>query len=200
MTVLLFLKTNFFKLNNLPPSPRPRGTGGQELTQAGFHPEQEIQRLMQEHGDYLKRLCFLYLRDEAAAEDAAQETFLKVYRALSDFRGDSSEKTWISRIAINTCRDFRRAAWFRLVDPQAVLENIPAPDDDFAKTDDTVLKEIMALPRKYKELILLRYYQNLSLKEVGEALDLSVSTASTRLKRARELLKKRLKGWYFNED
>ncbi len=81
-----------------------------------------------------------------------------------------------------------------------MLEQIPAPDDDFAKTDDTVLKEIMALPRKYKEPVLLRYYQNLSLKEVGEALDLSVSTASTRLKRARELLKKRLKGWYFNED
>jgi len=70
----------------------------------------QLQRLMQEHGDYLKRLCFVYLRDEAAAEDAAQETFLKAYLAWASFRGESGEKTWLSRIAINTCRDFRRAA------------------------------------------------------------------------------------------
>ena len=52
--------------------------------------------------------CFACLNDEALAEDAVQETFLKAYRALDRFRGDAEEKTWLLRIAINTCRDLRR--------------------------------------------------------------------------------------------
>lgn len=159
-----------------------------------------LQRLMQEHGDYLKRLCFLYLHDEAAAEDACQETFLKAYQALPSFRGESSEKTWLSRIAINTCRDTQRAAWNRLVDPQASLDRIAAQEEGPTAADDTVLRAVMSLPRKYKEPVLLRYFQELSLAEVGAALKLSVSTTSTRLSRARAILQSKLKGWYFNED
>ncbi|MBP3427741.1 MAG: sigma-70 family RNA polymerase sigma factor [Clostridia bacterium] len=63
----------------------------------------------------LLRLCFVYLKDEALAEDAVQETFLKAYSRLSSFRGDSSPKTWLVRIAINVCKDMSRTSWFRMI-------------------------------------------------------------------------------------
>ncbi|NLX83049.1 MAG: sigma-70 family RNA polymerase sigma factor [Clostridiales bacterium] len=187
-------------MNNNDKFLRLRGEREEQVEQSNQVMETELRRLMQEHGAYLKRLCFLYLKDESLAEDAVSETFLKLYRALPDFRGESSEKTWISRIAINTCRDFRRAAWYKLVDLSAALERIQSLQDELSLRDDTVISAVMALPRKYKEPVLLRYYQNLSLKEVGEALNLSVSTTSTRLIRARNMLKNKLKGWYFNEE
>ncbi|NLB39435.1 MAG: sigma-70 family RNA polymerase sigma factor, partial [Clostridiales bacterium] len=147
----------------------------------------------------LKRMCCAYLRDRALAEDAVQETFLKAYSGMADFRGESSERTWLTRIAINTCRDLRRATWFKLVDPKATLERVPA-QDNAPEADDTVLLAVMRLPAKSREVILLRHYQNLSLKEISEALDLGIPTVSSRLLRAREMLRKKLKGWYFDEE
>ena len=64
-------------------------------------PEEEITRLVEEHQLALLRLCFAYLHDRALAEDAVQETFLKAYRKLDQFRGNAGMKTWLSAIAIN---------------------------------------------------------------------------------------------------
>ena len=77
------------------------------------------QRLIEMVGTYqrpLLRMCYLMLKDEELARDAVQETFLKAYRALERFRGESSEQTWLTRIAMNTCRDMRRSFWFKHVD------------------------------------------------------------------------------------
>ena len=60
------------------------------------------------HGDNLLRLCFLYLHDRQLAEDAVQETFLRAYRGYGRFRGDSNEKTWLTRIAVNLCKSALR--------------------------------------------------------------------------------------------
>jgi len=60
-----------------------------------------LTRLMREHGNAIFRMCYLHLHDVQLAEDAAQETFLKAYRHLDSFRGDCSEKTWLTGIAIN---------------------------------------------------------------------------------------------------
>ncbi len=68
-------------------------------------------RLMAEHGDAITRLCFLYLGNQMDAQDAAQESFLKALGAYQDFRGRSSERTWLTRIAINTCKDMLKSAW-----------------------------------------------------------------------------------------
>ena len=57
-------------------------------------------------------MCYAMLRDAEQAKDAVQETFVKAYRAMDDWRGACSEKTWLTRIAVNTCRDMRRSAWF----------------------------------------------------------------------------------------
>lgn len=158
-----------------------------------------LEQLMQAHGDRLVRLCFLYLGDYQLAEDAVQDTFLKAARKLQGFRGQAEPLTWLTRIAINTCKDRMRSAWYRRVDGEEALAAIPAPEQEMVE-DDTVLKAIYALPPKYKDVILLRYYHEMSLEQVARALRAPVPTISSRLRRGKALLKEQLKGWYFDED
>ena len=75
----------------------------------------EFGRLVELYQGPVLRMCVLTLRDKTLAEDATQETFLKVYRALDTFRGESSEKAWIMKIAVHTCWDINRSAWFRFM-------------------------------------------------------------------------------------
>ena len=88
-------------------------------------PNHELERLVLQYQQPLLRTCFLYLRDRALAEDAVQETFLKAYRSLASFRGECSEKTWLMKIAINTCCDLRRAHRLRRIDPCRIPELLP---------------------------------------------------------------------------
>ena len=85
----------------------------------------ELDRLMEEYGSALLRMCALYLKDADLAQDAVQDTFVKAYRHLREYRGESSEKTWLTSIAMNVCRDYLRTAWFRhisRVDPELLPE------------------------------------------------------------------------------
>lgn len=157
--------------------------------------EAAITQLMDKHGDSILRLCTLYLRDYALAEDAAQEAFLRAYKNLDRFRGESSSKTWLTRIAINVCKDFSHK---RSRQP-LVFESLPERTSGEGSPDDSVLDEVMQLPDKYRAVILLRYYQELSVAETAMALGVSPNTASVRLNRARQLLKLRLETWYFDE-
>lgn len=155
-------------------------------------------RLINEYGDSILRMCYLYLRDVDLAEDAVQETYMKVYEKWGQFRGDCSEKTWITSIAVNVCKSQRRSNWFknRLHQTEAGSEQ---GEEDSPIWDDSLLQEIVGLSPKYREVILLFYYQELKIKEIATALHISQSTVSVRLNRARQQLKKSLKGWYYDE-
>ena len=72
-----------------------------------------LERAIVSHEAALFRLCFAYLGDAALAEDAVQETFVKAYKSGDRTGGDGREKAWLTRIAINTCKDMRKSAWFR---------------------------------------------------------------------------------------
>lgn len=143
----------------------------------------------------LMRMCFAYLGDVALAEDAVQETFLKAWKGYERFRGQASEKTWLMRIAINTCKDVRRSAWFRHVDRSTALESLPEPSNPFSAEDDAVTRAVMGLRPKYREVVLLRWYQELSGHEVAQALNLPKSTVYNRLRRAYAILERELEGW-----
>jgi RNA polymerase sigma-70 factor (ECF subfamily) len=155
-----------------------------------------FERMMSLHGDALLRMCFLQLQDGELARDAVQETFLKAYRKWDSFRGQSSELTWLTRIAINTCRDMRKTAWFRHLQKNVNLEDVPEPGYVQAFRDDTVLQAIAGLPEKYRLSILLYYYQELSQEEVALALRVPLNTVKTWLRRAKELLRTQLEGWF----
>lgn len=153
-----------------------------------------IEALMDTYGDDILRLCLLYLGDKQLAEDAYQETMVKAWRQLSTFRGESSAKTWLSHIAVNTCRSLLRSGWFRMrrrSQPIEALLGLAAPD---RSEESEVTQAVLALPGKYREVVVLYYYEEMKLREIAEALELPVNSVSTRLRRARSLLGDALKG------
>jgi len=152
-------------------------------------PEAALTRLMQNYEKEVVKLCFLYLHDLTLAEDAAQETFLKAYRAWNRFRGDCAEKTWLMRIAINTCKDVRRTAWHRLVDRRVALEKLPPPAEPPREENVLITLEVMNLPAREREAVLLRCYQGMTVNETAQALRISPTAVSKRLKKAFDRLR-----------
>ena len=148
----------------------------------------------------LLRLCVMYLHDREQAKDAVQETFLKAYRNLDSFRGDASEKTWLTRIAVNTCKDLLKSAWTRNTDRSVTPDTLPEGSTGFDEQDDTVTRAVMSLPPGLKEAVLLHWYQGLTLEEMAKVLRLPRSTINYRLKKAKMILKQELEDWYFEDE
>ena len=153
--------------------------------------------LMVQHGSRLLRLCAMNLRDASLAQDAVQDTFLKAFRQFHRFRGDADALTWLTAIAINVCRDYRRTAWFRHVDRR--MEDLPEQAASFPFPDNTVITEVTKLPDKYREVILLRYYQDMKQKDIAAALGISDRAVRQRLNKANTMLREQLKEWYEDE-
>ena len=162
--------------------------------------DQRFERLVDQYQVSVLRTCFLCLCDKTLAEDAAQETFLKVYRSMDSFRGESSEKTWILKIAMHACYDINHSRWFRFMDRHVTPEMLPDRSAGTANDrDDELTAAVMKLPRRLREVILLRYYQGLKINEIADALNISHSSVSGRLKRGREKLKDLLEGRELDE-
>lgn len=158
-----------------------------------------LQRLISAYQQELLRVCYFYLRDRMLAEDAVQETFMRVWRKLDSYHEDGREKAWIYRIAINCCRDTQRTGWFRRVfltgEPQLF------PQDDMTVSEGAIALNmaIHDLPLRLREVILLYYYQNFTVTEIAEILKISQPAVSDRLKRARTCLRDALKEDIFDE-
>lgn len=150
--------------------------------------------LIDQYERELLHLCCVYLRDISMAEDAVQETFMKAYQHMDAFRGESSEKTWLYRIAINTCRDMRRSKWLRIFDRSVDIDALQIPVQGASDVSIALMQEIMRLPVKQREVIFLFYYQDMTLAEIGRLLGAPVSTVGDRLHRARTMLRKAMKG------
>ena len=147
-------------------------------------PEEEISRLAEKYQLSLLRLCFAYLHDRTLAEDAVQETFLKAYRSISSFRNESSEKTWLSHIAIICCRDMNKSAWARFFDRRITPDMLPAPSESPSEKDDNLTVAVMELPPRLRETVLLYYFEDMTTVEIAETLHISQQAVSGRLKRA----------------
>ena len=158
--------------------------------------EQKLEQWITQYADAILRMCYIYLRDVGQAEDAMQDTFMKAWKSMDQFerRNDCTERTWLMRIAINACNDYRRSRWFRHVDRTRTLDSLPARYETVLPEDRSLLLDVYNLPEKYKRLILLHFYQEMTLRETAEALGISHSTAHKQLKKAQELLKGRLTG------
>jgi RNA polymerase sigma-70 factor (ECF subfamily) len=153
------------------------------------------------------KLIMRYVRDPVEAEDVAQEAFLKAYRALPNFRGESAFYTWLYRIAINTAKNAlvsnrRRPIDYDLdlqdpeqYDMQARLKDTETPEA-LLLTDEirgTVNSAIADLPEDLRTAIVLRELEGLSYEEIAESMDCPVGTVRSRIFRAREAIDKRLR-------
>jgi RNA polymerase sigma-70 factor, ECF subfamily len=156
----------------------------------------------------LVKLVMRYVRNPAEAEDIAQEAFIKAYRALPQFRGDSAFYTWLYRIAINTAKnavvsrdrspieyDLDRSNSDESHDMQGRMKDSETPEA-LVLTDEirTIVKEaIDALPEDLKTAIVLRELDGLSYEEIAAAMDCPVGTVRSRIFRAREAIDRRLR-------
>lgn len=156
--------------------------------------EERLNHMVLTYEKDLLRLCCAYLRDVELARDAVQETFLKAYRRMDKFEGKASEKTWLMRIALNTCKDMLRGGWFRHMDRNAVLEDLPLPVAPPSVEHIALMNAIMALPRKQMEVILLHCDQGMNIRETAQALGITPPAVINRLKKARSALRIALEG------
>ena len=147
--------------------------------------------LINQYGTSLLRMAAVFLGDAHLAQDAVQETYIKAYYNFHTFQGGSSEKTWLMRIAINTCKDMMKSAWRRRVvlkQPQEMWEF--TANNDYRQSDyDDLIEAIKRLPPILKEVVLLFYYQDLSVSDISIILKIKQSTVRVRLNRARAKLK-----------
>lgn len=164
--------------------------------------DEKIEQLMNDYGNDVLKIAFLYLKDKYLAEDVFQEVFVKVYKNYNKFKNSSSEKTWIMSITMNTCRDMLRLSWFKKV---RMLKDIgdASLKDTYEYVDEEIerkmqyeelLKEVLSLPLKYREIIILYYYEELSTKDISEALKIPEGTVRSRLFRGRTILKSNIEG------
>lgn len=159
-------------------------------------PEAVVEHWIAAYEGAVVQTCFVMLRDRALAEDAAQDTFLKAWKRYGQFEGrdESSEKTWIMRIAINTCKDYKRSLWIRRVDLKREIDQLPQTENQPGDQEQKVFEAILRLPDKLRAVILMYYYHNLTMAETAQALGLAVSSVHSRLNKARALLRGTLEG------
>jgi RNA polymerase sigma-70 factor (ECF subfamily) len=148
-------------------------------------------------------IALRYLRDEEDAMDALQESFIKIYRKLGSFKGDSRFDTWVYRITVNTCKDMLRKNEKRKLHdslylvgedgeyPREIPDAGPTPEEalDRAELAEELLRCMDLLPPEHREAILLRDIQNLSYEEISKVLDISLGTVKSRISRARSGLR-----------
>ena len=170
-----------------------------EVVPDTVRPAQELDRLVEQYQVAVLRTCYLYLHDQSQAEDAVQETFLKVYRNLGSFRGECSEKNWIMKIAMRVCYDMNRSGWARFFNRRVTPEMLPEASMPFEERDDALASAMMRLPVRLREVILLYYYQGLTVNEIAEVLGITQPSVSNRLKRGRDKLKTALEGRELDE-
>jgi len=153
------------------------------------------------------KLVMRYMRNHAEAEDIAQEAFLKAYRAIHSFRGDSAFYTWIYRIAINTAKNALVAAKRRpldydldLQDPEQNERNGRLRDEATPESlllteeiRETVDAAIGALPEDLRRAVVLREYEGLSYEEIAAVMECPVGTVRSRIFRAREAIDRQLR-------
>ncbi len=152
--------------------------------------EKQLEEWIAEYSSAVLKLCFVYLADAELAKDAMQDTFVKVWKYMEQFqsRHELSAKAWIMKIAVNTCRDYKRTAWFRHIDMRKSVDELPEPVAPTTETSRELFMDVMNLPAKYKQVILLHHFQNLNQTETAQTLGISRTSVSKRLKKAYELL------------
>ncbi|WP_409271657.1 sigma-70 family RNA polymerase sigma factor [Neobacillus sp. SCS-31] len=165
--------------------------------------EERLIWLMNAYGNDVIKLAYTYLKQKHLAEDVAQDVFIKCYEKLNAFRNESTYKTWLIRITVNRCNDVLKSWSFK----NLYFTNFFTPKQD--NISEQTLREdenefisiqVLKLPLKLREVIILFYYQEFSIEEISEMLKINKNTVKTRLHRGRQKLREGYeKGWKINE-
>lgn len=169
----------------------------------------QFKKVMKEHGEYLIRLAYYYVKNWSSAEDIVQEVFVTYYQKSGQFESRSSIRTYLAKITVNKCHDHLRS-WKNKIN----LYSNPFSNQSISKknypeqlliqkdTNDKLVQQILEMSVKYREVILLYYYQEFKILEISEILNCSENTVKTRLSRAKTILKRNLNEieWEVNQN
>ena len=168
-------------------------------------------KLVLNHKDRLFNLCYRLLGDYEEANDSAQETFIKVYRGLKKFRFESGFSTWLYRIAVNTCKNKLKSSAYRRKSKMVPLDNpvlanrsqpsreiqdestSPAMELEKKERMRVIQEAIDALSPEQKQVVTLRDIEGFSYEEVAEITGFNLGTVKSRIARARQDLRKKLR-------
>ncbi|UVI30820.1 RNA polymerase sigma factor [Paenibacillus spongiae] len=158
----------------------------------------DFRRVMEEYAEDVWHYAYFLTKKKEAADDLAQETFVKAFRRLDSFRGEASVRTWLMTIVRNTWYTHRRTAFVRkvvLVGFNSTKQAMPSAEADYMKRmqADHVWQIVLALPVKYREVLILQAHYELTMEEMANLLHLSVTAVKSRLRRARRMAAAALK-------
>lgn len=161
-----------------------------------------FEKLLDLYGNRLIKTCYLILNDKQESEDVVQETFIRVFKSIHSFNLQSSLYTWIYSIALNICRDvLKRKKCDYSYEEYTLTEGESAEELVLDRIDREILKErLFKLPVIYREVLILYYFEELSIKEISLMLNEKEGTVKSKLSRGRNLLKRAfMKGGEFIE-
>lgn len=141
--------------------------------------------IFREYRDDVYRLAICYTKSREDAEDVCQTVFLKLMEQKSFQPG--KEKQWLLRVTANECKNLLRSHWWKTTVPMDETVSVEPPE-----VNET-LQAVLSLEPKYRVVIYLHYYEMLSTEEIGKLLHITRSAVTTRLSRARQMLKEHLK-------
>ena len=146
--------------------------------------------IIEAHGDKMTRTAFLMTGDRGLSEDCVQEMFMSFYFNIRHFRSEASLATYLYRILINTCKQKLRKPWFKRVAPTDEMEERGESGMEEASVQRISIQGALSkLGSKYREVLILHYFNQLTIEEISQVLNENGNTIKTRLKRGREQLK-----------
>ena len=145
--------------------------------------EAEQEAVVRRYSEMVYRLARSQVRTRADAEDLYQEVFLRYFRAAPDFESEEHRKAWLLRVTLNCAKKFWASAWVRHTVPLEETEPFSEPEDR------QLYEALQSLPGKYRVVLHLFYYEDLSTEEIGRLLGRRSATVRTQLTRARRLLR-----------
>lgn len=148
-----------------------------------------LEPVYEKYKDNIFAIGFNYFKNSIEADDVVQETFFKLARSGKDFESEEHLRNWLIRVAVNECKRVSLSSW---VKKKVSLEEYSGQIDFETKEESRVFTAVMSLPKKYRQVIHLYYYEDCSTAEIADILGISRTAVTTRLLRGREKLKQDL--------
>lgn len=156
----------------------------------------EYERILRLYSNDIYRIALLKLKNVSEAEDVFQNVFIKLYTCDNSFESDKHIKAWLLKVTVNECINVLKSSWNSKV-LESINDNSSYDSSTSVTANDNteVWNVVAALPQKYQDVIFLFYHEQYSTEEISQILDISAPNVRTRLKRAREILRREVKDY-----